>query len=397
MGRPVKKQRGIYEHPPGSGIWWVLYYDQYGRRHREKAGMRSAAIYIYRQRKEEVRQEKFKPDDVEGKHRRATVREIIEDYINAGEARKLKALGDVKQRLRWFKEQIGDLPARSITVMDLENCRRRLYKGRLPSNKQEVQEGGRSDATVNRYLGTLKAAFYLALKNGKVERNPVSLVKLRKENNKRIRYLTEEEEAVLFRVLPHEYHPLVLVALQTGMRKSEQLRLNWADIDFRLSRLTVRQSKSGEARHIPMNTVVTQTLQSLPRMIHNPYVFYGRKVGEEFKNGIKNSDWKKYLKQAGIEDFRWHDLRHTFASRLVMRGVNLLTVSKLLGHSSTEVTERYAHLAPSYLNNAVDTLVSWHEQPPEQPLANSASSSLPVSSSIQRRGPVAQKDRAAVS
>jgi integrase len=290
-----------------------------------------------------------------------------------------------------------DLPERSVTATDLENCRRKLNQGRLPSNKQRVKEGGRSDSTVNRYLGTLKAAFYLALKNGKVERNPVSLVKLKKENNKRKRYLSEEEEFSLFKMLPQEYHPMVKVALHTGMRKGEQLRLKWSDIDFRQRIITVRESKSGEERQIPMNDVVTETLQSLPRMIHNPYVFFGRKPGEEFKNGIKNSDWKKYLTLSGIEDFRWHDLRHTFASRVVMSGVNLLTVSKLLGHSSTEMSERYSHLAPDYLNNAVATLVSWAEQPSEQPLGSSQSAALPASHSFQRRGPVAQKDRAAVS
>ena len=88
-------------------------------------------------------------------------------------------------------------------------------------------------ATVNRYLATLKSAFYLALKSGKVDKNPVSLVKLSKENNKRVRWLTEEEEVRLLAVLPVAYCPMVLVALHTGMRKSEPLNLEWTDVDFR--------------------------------------------------------------------------------------------------------------------------------------------------------------------
>ena len=93
--------------------------------------------------------------------------------------------------------------------------------------------------------------------------------------------------------------------------------------------------------------MVIQTLQSLPRMLHNPYVFYGRNRGERLKNGIKNTDWKRYLKEAKIENFHWHDLRHTLASRLVMKGINLYIVSRLLGHHSLDMTERYAHLAPA--------------------------------------------------
>jgi site-specific recombinase XerD len=91
-------------------------------------------------------------------------------------------------------------------------------------------------------------------------------------------------------------------------------------------------------------------------MLHNPYVFYGRDPGQYLKNGIKNTEWKRYLSEAQIDDLKWHDLRHTFASRLVMHGVDLYTVSKLLGHYSLEVTERYAHLASGHLQKAVECL-----------------------------------------
>ena len=158
--------------------------------------------------------------------------------------------------------------------------------------------------------------------------------------------------------LPKDYHTLVTVALHTGLRKSEQLRLKWVDVDFQRQRITVRESKAGEARHIPMNQVVIEALKGLPRMLHNPYVFYGRNVGKPLHNGIKHSDWLNYLEATGIEDLHWHDLRHTFASRLVMKGVDLYTVSKLMGHHSLEMTERYPHLAPDYLKDTVNVLVS---------------------------------------
>jgi integrase len=358
MPRSIKKERGVFQRPKASGIWWIRYWDQNGREHREMVGMKSAALAMYAQRKTEVRMAKFLPEEVKGKHQRATVAEIIDDYVEAGKSRKLKAIEDVKQRLGWFRQQIGGLPARSVTANDIEACRRRLNEGRLPSNKQKtVKVGGRAVATVNRYLATLKSAFYLALKSGKVDKNPVSLVKLSKENNKRVRWLTEEEEVRLLSVLPTAYRLMVLVALHTGMRKSEQLNLEWTDVDFRRNLITIKESKAGEPRHMPMNQVVIEALQSLPRMLHNPFVFFGREEGQPLHNGIKHSDWQKYLKQARIKNLRWHDLRHTFASRLVMRGIDLYTVSKLLGHHSTEMTERYTHLAPNYLKNAVNALV----------------------------------------
>ena len=139
-----------------------------------------------------------------------------------------------------------------------------------------------------------------------------------------------------------------------------------------------------------MNQVVIEALKSLPRMLHNPFVFYGREAGKPLKNGIKHSDWLKYLEIAGIENLHWHDLRHTFASRLVMKGVDLYTVSKLMGHHSLEMTERYAHLAPDFLKNAVNVLVSGNAT------ATTTATSLPATS-LSPYGPVAQKDRAAVS
>src|SRR5207249_8142246 len=90
-------------------------------------------------------------------------------------------------------------------------------------------------------------------------------------NNKRVRYLTEDEENRLFSTVPKEYHPLVILSLHTGMRKGELLNLKWEDIDFKQKRLMIRESKAGGARHLPMNDFVIQTLQCLPRMLHNPY------------------------------------------------------------------------------------------------------------------------------
>ncbi|MCI0419008.1 MAG: tyrosine-type recombinase/integrase [Acidobacteria bacterium] len=123
-------------------------------------------------------------------------------------------------------------------------------------------------------------------------------------------------------------------------------------------------------------------------MLHNPYVFYGRNRGERLKNGIKNTDWKRYLKEAKIENFHWHDLGHTFASRLVMKEINLYIVSKLLGHHSLDMTERYAHLAPDFLQNAVDVLAIPAEQvTPELTPAANASTSSSLSSSSQSTRP----------
>jgi len=358
MPRKPEKKRGVYEYPAKSGVWWICYFDQYRKRHREKVGPRSRALEEYEKRKTEVRLWKFRPEDVKGKHQACTVADIIRDFKASAESRKLKSVDDIKQRLAWWETRLGSRDARSIVKKDIEDCRLELSNSRFASNGQKPKEGGRSVATVNRYLATLKSVFLLAIENDKLEKNPFKKVKLLKEENERIRILTEEEEARLFAAIPTDYHALVTVALHTGMRKGELLALKWRDVDFKKGLVTVRKSKSGKARHIGMTDLVVEALQRLPRMLHNPFVFPGEKPGQPMKNGIKHSDWVKYLQAAGIENLHWHDLRHTFASWLVMEGVDLYKVKQLLGHESIEMTQRYAHLAPESVQREVDVLMN---------------------------------------
>jgi hypothetical protein len=126
MPRTAKKHRGVYVYPKGSGVWWVLYYDQFKRRHREKAGLKSAAIRIYQQRKTEIRQGKFDPENVLRKHQNVLVSEIIEDFIKASEARNRKSIDDIRQRLNYWETRLGDWPAKSILNSDIEEARLEL-------------------------------------------------------------------------------------------------------------------------------------------------------------------------------------------------------------------------------------------------------------------------------
>ena len=139
-----------------------------------------------------------------------------------------------------------------------------------------------------------------------------------------------------------------------------------------------------------MDEVVIEALKALPRMLHNPSVFFGREQAQPLENGIKHSDGLKYLTAASIENLRWHNLRYTFASRLVMKGVDLHTVSKLMGHRSLEMTAPSAHLAPDFLKNAVNVLVCAAP-------SDTSSDTNQSAATLTRCGPVAQKDRAAVS
>jgi integrase len=356
MARAVKKERGVFERPKKSGIWWIRYADEFGRIHREKVGMKSAASEVYKQRKTEIRQGKFQPADIKNKHRNVLFAELIEDRMPA--AKILKSSRNEFQRLNYWAKRFGHLAARSIVVKDIEAAKADLLQGIEHDPPRPLRP-----ASVNRFLASLKTVFATGIHNGKIEANPALRVRPLKENNRRVRWLTDDEEQRLFKVLPARYHPLVFVALHTGMRKTEQLSLQWSDVDFKVGQVKVRESKAGKSRIIPMNDTLVETLRRLPRVLNNPYIFVGRADGERLTDLPR--EWERYIESAGIADFHWHDLRHTFASRMVMGGVPLRAVQELLGHQSLAMTERYSHLAPGYLKDAVSVLSKANQLAPE--------------------------------
>jgi integrase len=155
------------------------------------------------------------------------------------------------------------------------------------------------------------------------------------------------------------------------MRKGEILSLKWDNTDLNHGFILLDRTKNGERREIPINDTVRGILQGLTRRLDIPYVFYNDTSGKLYQD-IKRS-FNTAVRRAGIRDFHFHDLRHTFASHLVMAGVDLTTVSRLLGHKTLTMTLRYAHLAPSHMVKAVDILDSTlNEKPTIQKLYNSA-------------------------
>jgi len=226
-----------------------------------------------------------------------------------------------------------------------------------------LQEGV-TPATVNRELSLLRHFFNKAIEWGYLTKNPMQEVKLLKEPPGRTRYLRTEEIETLLGIIdsfPNDIKsylkPIVLIALNTGLRKREILQLRWKDIYFEKRKITVSVTKTNETRIVPMNETIYQELKKMPQDQESEYLFCNRK-GEPFGNIRKSFD--RALKLAKINDFRFHDLRHTFASHLVMNGCDIRTVQQLMGHKDIKMTMRYSHLSRSHLQDAVEKLgMSW--------------------------------------
>jgi len=209
------------------------------------------------------------------------------------------------------------------------------------------------NSTVNREVACIKHMFNKAVEWGYLLNNPLKTVKKLKEPPGRIRYLNAEEIERLMVQCADHIKPIVVMALNTGMRKGEILHLQWGDIDFKNRILHIRQTKNNEHKTIPINDTLLNCLLGLSPQLSNQYVF-ANPEGNPYTD-VKTG-FSRAVQRAGITDFRFHDLRHTFASRLVMAGTDLRTVQVLLGHKDIKMTMRYSHLSDTHLREAVNKL-----------------------------------------
>jgi integrase len=250
---------------------------------------------------------------------------------------------DGQEKVVWYVDYLNrkDQKKRKLFGSDLDRA----------AKFSEWLQSPMSKASVNRPFALLKNMFSKAIEWSKVEENPAKRVKLLKGETKRIRYLLPPEAQVLISNCADHLRPIVIFALNTGMRKGELLGLTWDQVNFDTGIISILETKNHDRRDIPMTEIVRATLRGLERL--GDHVFCN-KAGDSFANVRKS--FITAVRTSGIVDFRFYDLRHTFASNLVMEGVDIMTVKELMGHKDLSMTLRYAHLAPNHKTKAINTL-----------------------------------------
>jgi len=326
---------GVYR----KGEDWYIDYYVHGRRKREKIGpSKKLAETVLKKRKVEIAEGKFLDIKKEYKVR---FEDFSDEYLEVHCKSNNKSWHKSDYfNLKSLKKYFGNKCLHEITPKDIEQYRADRIK--------EV-----SKSTVNRALNCLSSLYNRAIEWGKAAENPMSKIKLYKVPEKRTRYLEREEIDKLLAHCCEHLKPIVIVALHTGMRKSEILGLKWHDIDIKRNTIHLYDTKNGEKREVPMNEVVQKTVIGVFKNPGSQYVFCNK---DSKPYGNVRKSFFTALKKADIINFRFHDLRHTFASQLVMSGVDLNTVRELLGHKSIEMTLRYSHLSLDHKKRAVDIL-----------------------------------------
>jgi site-specific recombinase XerD len=331
----------LFERPTGSGVWWVRYHDEHGREHREKVGTKALARKVYMRRKSEIAERRFFPEQLRQRDR--PLAGVIDDYLT-GVKDTLRSYRDCERYGANWKAALAGKTLRQVQPGDIQ----RYVAARIQDHKP---------ASINRELAFLKRVYNVAIADGLVEANPVQRVKLLRENNARTRYLADEEEIKLREKVGAKHWPAVEFALHTGLRQSEQFNLRWENVDFRSGTITIPRSKHGGVRHVPMNATARALLRALPSRFRSAYVFPSGtlQTPQDARNFVRRV-FLDAVKAAGLKGFRWHDLRHTFASRLVMAGVDLRTVQELMGHKTVSMTLRYSHLSADHQREAIERL-----------------------------------------
>jgi integrase len=347
----ASNETGVIERVKGTGIWWIRYRDHLGKRHLEKVGRRADAITLIGKRRADAHLRKKLPEKFRGG---VLFRELIADALgHSRESNGERSTEELRLKYDRIALTFGERVASSITFQDLSGW---LLK--------EGEQREWSGATRNRYASAFSLAFRIGIENGKVEVNPASRLKRRKESSGRTRFLTASEEQLVRKIITRRCPrnlPAFTISLHSGLRPSEQWRLEWRDIDFEQRILTARATKNGDPeRHIPLNDVAVAALKEQASAYPVPRVARARVfLNSDNRPMKKHRDWfDPIIEESGLDAYTWYVHRHTFASRLVISGVNLKAVQTLMGHKTISQTMRYAHLAPDHLTAAVATLAS---------------------------------------
>lgn len=290
---------------------------------------------------------------------RHTVEDAIRRYKEVELSRKTRKHNDQVAQLDWWARELGHLKLAQLSGPLICGCRDKLVGGKT------VQGKPRQPATVNRYLAALSHVLRVTTRDwGWMPESPMNRVRKLKEPRGRVRYLSELELPVLLRTCAASTDPhlnlIVLLALATGMRRGEIVGLRWSAIDCSRRRIILDRTKNGERRAVPLPLMLLDAFKSrFPADDEREeLVFRSVKSGFEGRTWDFTRAWRRAVANAGIEGFRFHDLRHSCASYLAMTGATTNEIAEILGHKTLQMVKRYAHLCDSHVEQVLNRMIA---------------------------------------
>jgi len=343
---PIKK-RGQ------DGIYWLDFYAPDGKRIRKSCG--TANKQQAQEYHDKLKSELWRSDKL-GERPRYTWQEAVVKYV--GENQSQRSLKTTKENLRYLDRFLGDKRLDEIT------------KKLIESIKQEKIATGVSVATVNRMLTVLRAILNAAKHWDWLDNPPA--IKLLSDNTQRIRWLTQDQVKILLDELPEHLRPIVMFALATGLRETNITGLQWSQVDMvrKCAWIHADQAKGKKALAVPLNDDALSVIKNqLGKHLSHVFSYDGKIL-----HRANCKAWRKSLIRAGITDFRFHDLRHTWASWHVQNGTPLHVLKELGGWADMSMVLRYAHLSSEHLQHYANntSLVTNQSQPKKMSVIKTA-------------------------
>lgn len=291
----------------------------------------------------------------DGEARRRSLKDAFDGWVADYDGRDTA----IQSRAGWWTEEHGTVKLSRVTRAWVRERRRELETTpavRYMGKNRDAKDLGRprSPATVNRYMAALSQALTWAVNEGWIADNPARTAGRKTEPRGRIRFLSDEERGRLLTACDASPWAglglLVRLALSTGARRGELLGLTWRDINLKAGTATLHDTKNGEARTLTLVPAVVERFKvwSKVRRLDSELVFPARGKAGVTKAFAIERPWKEALAEAGVNDFRFHDLRHSAASYLAMNGATLLEIADVLGHRTLQMVQRYSHLSNAH-------------------------------------------------
>ncbi len=298
--------------------------------------------------------------------KRHTLGELIDRYTrDVLPEKKDKTANDQASQLAWWKARLGAYALADIIPALLAEYRDKLASEPLPLKTPTSEPRYRGPATVVRYMAALSHAFTVAVKEWQwLDDSPMRKVTKPKEARGRVRFLSDDERARLLTACkesssPYLY-PVVVLALSTGMRQGEVMGLTWDDIDLNRGRAILHETKNGDRRAVHLSGHALEQVKELAkvRRLDTKMLFPEKaRAGQKPQKPIDlRAPWEKALEKAEIENFHFHDLRHSAASYLAMNGATLAEIAEVLGHKTLAMVKRYSHLSDAHVSSVVERM-----------------------------------------
>ncbi len=296
----------------------------------------------------------------EGRHfknnkaKKYTLANLIEKYEEEILPRKKNSTENQQCYLKWWNDKIGMYILADVTPALITE-----YRNKLVGEKNQFGKA-KGASTANRYTTALGHVFTVATNEWEwLENNPVRKIKKLPEPRGRVRFLNDKERDAILKACkktdnPH-LHKIVILALSTGARKNEILQLKWQDVDLKRGMVILHQTKNGERRSLPIRGYARELLEEHAKLrnLKCDYLFPSEQKCQPID--IRRA-WVNAVKNAGIEDFRFHDLRHSAASYLAMNGASIAEIAEVLGHKTLQMVKRYAHLSETHTAGVVEKM-----------------------------------------